>query len=167
MSPPGTSWALRGRANFRSREAPDVQPLRARKEWLSLAEAIEKNGGTVVVLPPSDETLTGLPYAAEAGHVLGGRRGGAPVFLLPRMKAEHRGREREVWAPLATEIGLAVVDPGAGIWEAQGDVAMFDGTTLLFYGGRTDRAGLNAALTHFDGGLLVPESREAAFPGNI
>src|SRR5262245_46990410 len=88
MSPPGTTWALRGRANFRSREAEPVRPLRARKEWLALAEMIEDSGGVVVVLPPpSDATLTGLPYAAEAGHVIPACRDRPSIFLLPRMKA--------------------------------------------------------------------------------
>src|SRR5258706_15660783 len=103
MSPPGIRWALRGRANFRSREADPVRPLRARREWLALAEAIEENGGTVVVLPPGDETLSGLPYAAEAGHVVRPRGTARPLFLLPRMAAEHRRRERDQWEPLARE----------------------------------------------------------------
>jgi N-dimethylarginine dimethylaminohydrolase len=64
-------------------------------------------------------------------------------------------------------MGFAVVDPGAGTWEGQGDVAIFDQTTLLFFGGRTDREGLNAALAHFDGELLVLEIREPAFHGNM
>lgn len=168
MSPPGKTWALRGRANFRSQAAPAVAPLRARKEWLALAEAIEAAGATVVVLPPSDETLTGLPYAAEAGHVLPPKSpGGRPRFLLPRMFAPHRAREREHWEPLARRLGFEVIDPGAGIWEGQGDVASYDGATLLFYGGRTDRAGLNAALQHFDGEVIVLELRQPAFHGNM
>ncbi|MBI3203209.1 MAG: amidinotransferase [Myxococcales bacterium] len=168
MSPPGTGWALRGRANFRSEQAADVSPLRARKEWLALAEAIEAAGATVVVLPPSDPALTGMPYAAEAGHVLPARRSGdRPRFLLPRMAAPHRAREREHWGPLAQRLGFEVIDPGSGIWEGQGDVASFDGTTLLFFGGRTDREGLTAALSHFDGEALVLELRQPAFHGNM
>jgi N-dimethylarginine dimethylaminohydrolase len=168
MSPPGKSWALRGRANFRSREAQPVRPLRARKEWLSLARAIEDLGGTVVVLEPRDETLTGMPYAAEAGHILPPRStGGDWRFLLPNMKAPHRQREREEWAPLARALGLEVVDPGGGIWEAQGDVAEMDGVTLLFFGGRTDRGGLDAARRELEGETLVLELREPAFHGNM
>jgi len=168
MSPPGRTWALRGRANFRSEAAAEVKPLRARKEWLRLADAIEGEGGTVVVLPPSDEALSGLPYAAEAGHPLPPREaGGRPRFLLPRMFAAHRVRERELWAPLVERLGFEVIELGAGIWEGQGDVAEFDGATLLFYGGRTDKAGLNAALQHFDGEVLVLELRQPAFHGNM
>ena len=168
MSPPGPGWAIRGRANFRSQEAQTVSPLRARKEWLALAEAIEAAGATVVVLPPTNEPLTGLPYAAEAGHVLPPKAGSdRPRFLLPRMFAPHRILERDHWAPLAATLGFEVIDLGAGIWEGQGDVASFDGTTILFYGGRTDRAGLKAALAHFDGEVLVIELRQPAFHGNM
>lgn len=145
-----------------------MRPLRARKEWLRLAQAIEGLGGTVVVLEPRDETLTGMPYAAEAGHVLSPRAGKHGWrFLLPNMKAPHRQGERDEWARLAIELGLEVVDPGGGIWEAQGDVADFDGVTLLFFGGRTDRAGLEAARREFDGEILVLELREPAFHGNM
>jgi N-dimethylarginine dimethylaminohydrolase len=83
------------------------------------------------------------------------------------MKAPHRQREREEWEPLARELGLEPVDIGAGTWEAQGDVAEFQGVTLLFFGGRTDAAGLEAARRQFDGEVLVIELREPAFHGNM
>jgi N-dimethylarginine dimethylaminohydrolase len=168
MSPPGRSWALRGRANFRSRDAEPVRPLAARKEWVRLARAIEDLGGTVVVLEPRDETLTGMPYAAEAGHILPPRtNSGEWRFLLPTMKAPHRQGERDEWATLARELGFEVIDPKGGIWEAQGDVAEMDGVTLLFFGGRTDRGGLDAARREFEGETLVLELREPAFHGNM
>ena len=47
MSPPAKSWSLRGRANFRSAEAGAVDALSARREWLQLAEAIERHGGSI------------------------------------------------------------------------------------------------------------------------
>src|SRR3954463_14435991 len=93
MSPPSPGWALRGRANFRSREAPPVDAARARREWLALAEAIEAHGGTVVALPPPSDELTGMPYAAECGHIVS-NVDGAPIFLLPRMASPHRKPER-------------------------------------------------------------------------
>jgi N-dimethylarginine dimethylaminohydrolase len=166
MSQPGPTWALRGRANFRSREAAPADAAGARREWLSLARAIEARGGTVVALPSPDAALTGLPYAAECGHALA-RPGQAPLFLLPRMKGAHRQPEREHWAPLARRMGFEVVDPGAGIWEAQGDVAELDGCTLLFWGGRTDREGHEAARRHFPGEVLELQIREPAFHGNM
>ncbi len=165
MSPPGRSWALRGRANFRSREAAPVDAAAARREWLALAEAIEARGGVVVALPSPSDELTGLPYAAECGQLIdGGAR-----FLLPRMAAPHRQREREHWARLAASMGIEVLDPvpEGEVWEAQGDVAELDGATLLFFGGRTTRAGMEAAAPSFGGDVLRVEIREPAFHGNM
>jgi N-dimethylarginine dimethylaminohydrolase len=164
MSPPGPTWSLRGRANFRSREAAPVDAAIARREWLSLARAIEARGGTVVALASADEALTGMPYAAECGQIVAGS---PPRFLLPRMASPHRQGERALWSRLAARMGLEVVDPGEGIWEAQGDVAEIDGCTILFFGGRTDRAGMEAAKRHFDGEVLVLQIREPAFHGNM
>jgi len=167
MSPPGRSWALRGRANFRSREAPEVDAAAARREWLALAEAIAAHGGAVAVLPSPSEELTGMPYAAECGHVVGGEPGAC--FLLPRMAAAHRRGEREHWSRLAVEMGFDVVDPApeGSVWEAQGDVAELDGVTLLFFGGRTTRAGMEGAARHIPGEILRIEIRQPAFHGNM
>jgi N-dimethylarginine dimethylaminohydrolase len=166
MSPPGRAWALRGRNNFRSREAPQVDARKARLEWLALAREIEARGGTVVALPSPSELLTGMPYAAECGQVVP-REGAPPLFLLPRMMSAHRQAEREHWAPLARRMGMEVVDPGVGIWEAHGDVATFDGVTLLFWGGRTTLDGLEAAASHFPGEVVRVQVREPAFHGNM
>lgn len=161
MSPPGVDWQLRGRANFRSKEAPAVDAARARREWLALARAIEATGARVVVAPPAPG-LTGMPYAAEAGHVVGAR------FLLPRMRAEHRKGEAPRWAEVARRVGLEPTDIGGGTWEAQGDVALFDGATLLFFGGRTDREGMTRARAFFEGKETIAiEIREPAFHGNM
>src|SRR5580698_1270676 len=71
MSPPGPGWRLRGRANFRSEAATPVDARAAIAEWISLADAIEARGGRVICLVPDPDTeLTGLPYAAECGHVV-------------------------------------------------------------------------------------------------
>lgn len=166
MSPPGRTWALRGRNNFRSREAPQVDARQARREWLTLAREIEARGGTVVALPSPSELLTGMPYAAECGQVVP-REGSPPLFLLPRMMSAHRQAEREHWAPLARSLGLEVVDPGVGVWEAHGDVATFDGVTLLFWGGRTTLEGLEAAARYFPGEVVRVQVREPAFHGNM
>jgi N-dimethylarginine dimethylaminohydrolase len=169
MSPPSRGWALKGRANFRSREAAPVDALAARREWLALAEGIEARGGTVCALEAPSDDLTGMPYAAECGHVVVAEDG-APAFLLPRMLAPHRRGERDAWAKLAARMGLRTIDPvgeGGGIWEAQGDVAELLGVTLLFFGGRTDRAGMEAAARFFPGELLRVEIREPAFHGNM
>jgi len=107
-----------------------------------------------------------MPYAAEGGFVLA-RSGAPPLFLLPRMISPHRRGEREHWALLARRMGMEVVDPGAGIWEAQGDVATFDGVTLLFHGVRTNREGMEAAARYFSGEVMRVELLAPAFHGNM
>lgn len=166
MSPPGRAWTLRGRSNFRSKDAPPVDAQQARREWLIFARALESRGGVVVALPSPSEDLTGLPYAAEGGLMLA-RSGAAPLFLLPRMISPHRRGEREHWAQLARRMGLEVVDPGVGIWEAQGDVATFDGVTLVFHGVRTNREGMEAAARYFPGEVMRLELLAPAFHGNM
>jgi N-dimethylarginine dimethylaminohydrolase len=170
MSPPHPAWALRGRANPRSRRAGEVDATRARHEWLALAEGIEALGGVVAVLPPSADH-TGLPFAAEAGQPLPPLAvGGRPRFLLPRMKVEHRRGERELWGPFVERLGFQTVEleaEGPCFWEGQGDVASFDGTTLLFWGGRTDLMGAHAARRHMSGEILEIIVREPAFHGNM
>jgi N-dimethylarginine dimethylaminohydrolase len=95
------------------------------------------------------------------------RKGAPPLFLLPRMISPHRRGEREHWAVLARRMGLDVVDPGAGIWEAQGDVATFDGVTMLFYGVRTNREGMEAAARYLPGTVMRVEILAPAFHGNM
>jgi N-dimethylarginine dimethylaminohydrolase len=168
MSPPHPEWSLRGRANFRSKGAAEVDATRAMREWLTLAEGIESLGGTVVVLPPGDAELTGLPYAAEAGHPLPPLTpGGKPRFVLSRMKVAHRQREHELWAPFLERLGFEIIRLEEGIWEGQGDVATFDGATFLFYGGRTDVVGMHAAKQHFGGEVVELVVWEPAFHGNM
>ncbi len=167
MSPPAPGWSLTGRANFRSAGAPEVNAALARSEWLALARAIEARGGRVAVLPP-DEALTGLPFAAEAGLPLPpSREGEAPRFLLPRMKPAHRQEEKARWAPFIQSLGFAPVEITQGTWEGQGDVTRFDDVTLMFFGGRTDREGLEAARHHVPGEVLAIEIRSPAFHGNM
>ncbi len=167
MSPPHVGWALAGRANFRSRKAAQVDPLRARREWLALAQGIESLGGVVAVLPP-DPNLSGLPYAAEAGLPLPPLApGGRPRFLLPRMKPEHRRGEAAKWRPFAEQLGFEVLELADGVWEGQGDVARFEGATLMFWGGRTDLVGLSAAKRHVAGELIELNIWEPAFHGNM
>lgn len=166
MSPPAPSWRLRGRANFRSASAEPVDARAAIREWVALADAVEARGGRVVSLvPPPDTDLTGLPYAAECGHLV--ERDGALLFVLPTMFAPHRARERELWRPAAEALGLSPVELPAGLWEAQGDVAEFRGRTLLFHGGRTDRAGVEAAARYFPEDAILIEVRQPAFHGNM
>jgi N-dimethylarginine dimethylaminohydrolase len=166
MSPPAPTWQLRGRANFRSETAAPVDARAAIREWVSLADAIEARGGRVVsLIPPHDTDLTGLPYAAECGHIV--EQGGDLIFLAPSMFAPHRKRERDLWRPLASSLGARVVDLPRGLWEAQGDVAELRGRTLLFFGGRTDREGLDAVRGFFPRDAIEIQVRQPAFHGNM
>ncbi len=168
MSPPSRGWKLRGRANFRSRDAGEVDATLARREWLALAERIEALGGVVCAVESPDDALSGLPYAAEAGHPLPPTRGGSPRFVLPRMAARHRRLERDVWGRVMRELQFDVLDlPEDVVWEGQGDVAWFRDVTLMFFGGRTTKAGHDAAREFFSGEILELQLREPAFHGNM
>ena len=165
MSPPGPDWQLRGRANFRSEAAAPVDARAAIREWIALADAIEAREGRVICLiPEPGTTLTGLPYAAECGQIV--ERGGELLFLLPNMFAPHRKGERDRWRPAAESLGLKPVELD-GTWEAQGDVATFRGRTLLFFGGRTDAAGVESAARYFPADAILLEVRQPAFHGNM
>lgn len=165
MSPPGPGWRLRGRANFRAKKAEAVNARAAIREWVALADAIEARGGRVACLLPAEDTeLTGLPYAAECGQVVA--RNGERLFVLPNMSAPHRLGERELWREVALALGFRPV-VCRGVWEAQGDVARFSGVTLLFFGGRTDREGVESAAEYFPGEKLLLEVQQPAFHGNM
>lgn len=165
MSPPGPDWQLRGRANFRSAAAAPVDARAAIREWISLADAVEARGGRVICLVPEPGTeLTGLPYAAECGHVI--ERAGELLFLLPTMLAPHRRGERALWRAAAEALGMTPVTID-GTWEAQGDVASFHGRALLFFGGRTDAAGALGAARYFPEDTILLEVRQPAFHGNM
>ena len=166
MSPPTLAFRLRGRANFRSAKAGPVSGVAALAEWLAVADAIEAGGGRICcLLPAGDLDLTGLPYAAEAGHVVD--HNGQLSFLLPNMASAHRQLERHEWRVVATALGFRPVDVPGGIWEAQGDVAEFRGQTLLTFGGRTDLAGVDAVSRWFPEDALRIAIRQPAFHGNM
>ena len=168
MSPPTAAWQVVGRANFRSEDAVKAQAKHAIREWISLADQIESLGGRVICLVPDSEThLTGLPYAAESGQVV--EYQGELVFLLPQMLSPHRQTERRLWKSLAQKLSLQVVktQKEGDCWEAQGDVAFFQNRTLLFYGGRTNRSGLEKVLPYFSADSMILEISQPAFHGNV
>lgn len=120
MSPPRRDWALRGRANFKSRTADAVDAEEARREWTALANAIVAAGGEVVVLKPGDPGLTGMIYTAEAGEYFRGPQGDGH-FLLPSMAAAHRQKEATHITVFAEETLGLNVHRIQSTWEAQGD----------------------------------------------
>jgi N-dimethylarginine dimethylaminohydrolase len=121
MSPPRLDWGLRGKANFRSRQAgASADAAKARAEWAELADAIVDAGGEVVVCPPDpDQNLTGMIYTAEAGEFYR-TVSDNPAFILPNMAAEHRQAEAGWIEQFVDRLGFETRRVES-IWEAQGD----------------------------------------------
>ncbi len=120
MSPPRADWGLRGRANFKSRQAGEADAKAAYEEWAALADAIVAAGGEVVVMPPGGSELTGMIYTAEAGEYFRDPAGDHH-FLLPRMAAAHRRAEAPHIASFVRDtLGFQTHEVRA-TWEAQGD----------------------------------------------
>lgn len=113
---------MRGRANVFSQDDTHTAPSQiergaALREWLALADAIVDAGAAVAVLPwdDDDDTLTGMPYTAEAGAL------GKNVWLLPNITPPHRRGEAariELLARAWERPTHQVPVP----WEGQGDV---------------------------------------------
>jgi N-dimethylarginine dimethylaminohydrolase len=137
VSPPRPDWRVHGAANVFSQEkssrsdSSGITRGAALTEWLSLADALVDAGAVVVVLPfdDDDDSLTGMPYTAEAGFVgraRGDGDGGGPLWLLPTMKPAHRQREPSHVARFAASCGIATRTVPV-TWEGQGDVLVVDG----------------------------------------
>lgn len=125
LSPPRPDWGLRGKANFRSRQAGAADATRARAEWSALADAIVRAGGEVVVCPPNPQAnLTGMIYTAEAGEFYR-NQAGKPAFILPNMAAEHRRAEADWIKRFVEGLGFSTWRP-LSLWEAQGDAIRAD-----------------------------------------
>lgn len=120
MSPPRRDWGLRGKANFRSREAAEADPARARMEWSTLADSVIDAGAEVLVCPPNPRrNLTGLIYTAEAGDAYRTDRG-HPRFVLPNLTPEHRRPEANWIGGFFEGLGIPTEAVRAR-WEGQGD----------------------------------------------
>lgn len=132
MSPPRSDWALRGRANFKSRAATTVDAEGARREWTQLADAIVAAGGEVILLPPGGPELTGMIYTAEAGEFYRGADG-EPRFLLPHMAAEHRRGEAAHIRCFVEDVLQWSTDEVESLWEAQGDAIRHPGGDFVVH----------------------------------
>ncbi|RAL21249.1 hypothetical protein DL240_14075 [Lujinxingia litoralis] len=120
MSPPTRAWQLRGRANFRSRQAGTADATRARAEWSRLADAIVEAGGEVVVMPPESDALTGLIYTAESGELFRDDQSQLR-FLLPHMASPHRQPEAALIKRFIEATLQLPTHQVQHTWEAQGD----------------------------------------------
>jgi N-dimethylarginine dimethylaminohydrolase len=133
MSPPRVDWRVHGRANVFSQSqdnTPAAAPVErgaALREWLALADAIVAAGACVAVLPwdDDDDTLTGMPYTAEAGalgrSVSGVVHPDSRVWLLPNLTPPHRRGEAARIEQLARAWGLRTHQVPVP-WEGQGDI---------------------------------------------
>ena len=133
MSPPRSDWTLKGKANFRSIQAGEVNAADAQREWASLADAIVASGGEVLVVPPDPQrNLTGMVYTAEAGEFYVDANHG-PSFILPNMSAGHRRKESAWIGGFFAGLGMHIETIGA-TWEAQGDALRCPSGIIHTYG---------------------------------
>jgi N-dimethylarginine dimethylaminohydrolase len=142
MSYPSPGWHVRGGANFRSQSRAATNPRAAFKEWLTLADAITRAGGRILVMaPPRDRPeLTGLTFTANLGALF--KDGDAWRFLVAKMAAQHRQGEPEVVKAFLDQAGLPS-QPAAHPWEGQADViALRSARYIITWGVRSARESL-------------------------
>lgn len=166
LSPPRLDWGLRGKANFRSRQAASTDAERARAEWAALADAIVAAGGEVVVCPPNpDENLTGMIYTAEAGEFYR-TSAGEPAFVLPNMAAAHRRAEAPWIVRFVEDLGFRT-QRVESTWEAQGDcIRAASGDQIVHtYGVGPDARTESSAYAEV-ADLLSPEHVQIRFDAN-
>jgi N-dimethylarginine dimethylaminohydrolase len=134
MSPPPSGWRIIGGANYKSEARPKVNPQKALREWIALADSIVAHGGEVAVLPPAPgpTPLTGLIYTANAGWLVAPGR-----FRIARVSVAHRVAERAYLAGALSHFGWALEESRA-VWEGQADMCpLAEGAILLTYGVRS------------------------------
>ncbi len=156
MSPPPPHWRIRGAANYKSVGRAEVSPRRALREWLSLADAIEANGGQVSVLPPPEGTgtpMTGLMYTANAGWLRAEDR-----FRVARLSVAHRHEERRYLREKLPDLFGWKIEESQSIWEGQADMCrLSDSVVVLSYGVRSTRESVDEVAA-----LLPAGQRHAA-----
>ena len=139
MSYPGPGWTISGGQNFRSQARAATNPRAALREWLTLADAITRHGGRILVLPPPSPpaNLTGLLYTANTGALF--RTGDQWTWLLAKMSVAHRQAEREHLRAFWSEAGVPVAD-ATQTWEGQADVTLLPGNrAILTWGVRSTK----------------------------
>ena len=163
MSPPGPTWRIRGGTNFRSKDKPETDPVRARAEWDQLVAAIRKAGGEVAVMPAAevDPPLTGMIYTANAGQRF------ADVYLVSRMWAPHRKDEAAHVEAFVRTLGLET-ERAQHTWEGQAEVSPLPGNRfILSWGVRSDRESVDEVRAHLSGAqTLDVKLRDPFFHGD-
>ncbi|ACY17654.1 dimethylarginine dimethylaminohydrolase family protein [Haliangium ochraceum] len=164
MSYPPATWRIRGAKNFRSTTRKPTNPRAAGREWLALADAIERAGARVAVMPPADlePPLTGMVYTANAGALF------PDGFLVSRMWASHRDTEAEHVSAAMEALGVPVRQ-AEHVWEGQADICTLPGNRyILTYGVRSvpeSAAEVRARLPE-GARVLEVEIREPYFHGD-
>jgi len=144
MCYPGPRWQIRGGANPRSQSKSPTNPRAAMREWLTLADAITRAGGHILVMaPPADDAgaqLSGLVYAANHGAMF--KNGDQWLFLVSKMAVPHRGGEREVVRRFFAEAGVPTLE-AQHEWEGQSEVQSLKAArVILSWGVRSKRESL-------------------------
>lgn len=121
-------FSVLGGANPHTRNAlgmrKSVDPVRARRQWHSLARALVEHGVEVCVIEPH-ERLTGLVYPANAGFLYPLEGAGPKRFHLSHLLPT-RAAEREVYRPFIESMG----------YETRAIAAPFEGEADFFPAGR-------------------------------
>lgn len=103
----------------------DRNPRKALEEWITVADAIERGGGQVVVLPPhiySDLGLSDMVFAANHGTLFADDDGW-PLFVGARMIHPIRqGESHRLELFWKNDLFSRFAQPGQ-VWEGQADVS--------------------------------------------
>lgn len=134
-------FSVRGGANPHTRNTlgfkKKVDPVRARRQWHTMARALLAHGTEVLVVEPH-ELLPGLVYPANAGFLFPLERAAADrkVFHLANLLPS-RAPEREVYRAFIRSLGLVTSDIRAR-FEGEADF-FIAGPYMVFTHGRIER----------------------------
>ncbi len=134
-------FSVRGGANPHTRNIlglkKKVDPVRARRQWHTMARTLLAQGSEVLVVEPH-ELLPGLVYPANAGFLFPLERAGADrkVFHLANLLPS-RAPEREVYRAFIRSLGFVTNDIQARF---EGEADFFPaGPYMIFTYGRIER----------------------------
>lgn len=156
MTPPPAGWRILGGANYKSARREPVNPQRALREWLALADAITAAGGEISVLPPPapPALLTGLLYTANAGWLVAEGR-----FRLARLSVPHRQAEAPHLRAALRPTGWRI-EVSQSIWEGQADMCWLSPqAVLLSYGVRSVKESVDEVRAALPAGVTAHAAR--------
>ena len=136
MSYPAADWHVTAGQNRRSAlaKATASSPRDALREWMSVADAILRAGGRIIVLDPPKDAGPGLVYAADWGALV--RRNDKALFIAAT-GVGHRATDDAPVAALFAEAEVEVA-PVPMAWGGRGDLLQAGpGRYLYIAGART------------------------------